>query len=64
MENQIYDMTQAKQYPKPEEKSKKVSEPVISLYESVSTQKNLTSAITGEELLNRLRPRIKALFDK
>lgn len=57
-------MTKVNPYPKPEKNSGKVSEPVSSLYESVSTQKDLASAITGDELLNRLRPRIKALFDK
>lgn len=58
-------MTKAKPYPKPEENSdNKVSEPIASFYESVTSQKDLACAITGDELLNRLRPRIKALFDK
>jgi len=65
VKNQIDNMTKAKPYPKPEENSdNKISEPISSLYESIPSQKDLACAITGDELLSRLRPRIKALFDK
>lgn len=59
-------MAKAKLYPTHENSSDKVAEPVCSSYETISAQqeKDLARAITGEELLNRLRPRIKELFNK
>lgn len=60
-------MSKSKLYKEQEPVEQKVGEPmaVYSKTDSgiaVKKRDNIESAISGEELLNRLRPRIKALF--
>ena len=43
-----------------EEEPQMVQEPIV--VNMINTRSNVSRAITGEELLNRLRPRIKSLF--
>jgi hypothetical protein len=49
-----------KKYEPIEEKPQMVQETLV--VNTINTRSNISRAITGEELLNRLRPRIKGLF--
>lgn len=58
-------MDKSKAYKEQEPAQQKASEPMISYGSGDVVTKNrddIKSAITSEELLNKLRPRIKALF--
>lgn len=65
-------MATNKSYPKPEVEGEKLNEP-FTAYNALSNQQpakslssieiELSRAITGDELINRLRPRVKALFE-
>lgn len=60
-------MSKSKEYKKQEPIGQKVGEP-MAVYSKTGSgiaarkRDNIESAISGEELLNRLRPRIKVLF--
>lgn len=49
-----------KKYEPIEEEPQMVQETLV--VNTINTRSNISHAITGEELLNRLRPRIKGLF--
>lgn len=62
-------MSKSKPYKKPEMNEMSVGEPIIDIAANVQNHRmpncvrdDVRRAISGEELLNRLRPRIKELF--
>lgn len=65
----IEKMGKSKAYKEQKPAQQNASEPIVAYTSSkidsdlvIGERDNMESAISGEELLNRLRPRIKALF--